>query len=108
MCLSHLREYKFRHNFQDTLNSICSCGQNIETTTHYLLHCSNYLNERMTLLTNLQNVEENILDKNYYRLPKIFLFGDSSFNDAKNTIILNSNIQYIFDNKRFLRRFNLD
>ena len=99
--LSHLREHKFRHNFQDTLNPICSCGENIETTTHYLLHCSNYLNERMTLLTNLQNVEENILDRNYSRLSEILLFGDSSFNDAKNTSILNSTIQYIFDTKRF-------
>ena len=34
---SHLREHKFRHNFQDTLNPICSCGENIETTTHYLI-----------------------------------------------------------------------
>ena len=24
--LSHLREHKFRHNFQDALNPICSCG----------------------------------------------------------------------------------
>ena len=30
-----------------------------------------------------------------------FLFRDSSFNDAKNTSILNSTIQYIFDTKRF-------
>ena len=28
--LSHLREHKFRHNFQDKLNSICSCGESIE------------------------------------------------------------------------------
>ena len=55
----------------------------------------------MTLLTNLQNVEENILDRNYSRLSEILLFGDSSFNDAKNTSILNSTIQYIFDTKRF-------
>ena len=51
---SHLHEHKFRHNFQDTLNPICSCGENIKTTTHYLLHCPNYLNERMTLWNNLQ------------------------------------------------------
>ena len=55
----------------------------------------------MTPLTNLQNVEENILDRNYSRLSEILLFGDSSFNDAKNTSILNSTIQYIFDTKRF-------
>ena len=54
--LSHLREHKSRHNFQDTLNPICSCGKNIETTTQYLLHCSNYLNEIVTLMANLQSI----------------------------------------------------
>ena len=73
--LSHLGKHKFRHDFQETLNPICSCGQNIETTTHYLLHCSNYLNGRMKLLTNLQNVEENILDRNNSRLSEILLFS---------------------------------
>ena len=98
---SHLREHKFRHNFQDTLNPTCSCGENIETTTHYLLHCPNYLNERMTLWNNVQNIDENILHRNYSRLSEILLFGDSSFNDAKNTSILNATIQNIYDTKRF-------
>ena len=62
--LSHLREHKFRHNFQDTLNPICSCGDDIETTIHYLLHCPNYLDERRTLLGNLHSIGENIHDKN--------------------------------------------
>ena len=70
---SHLREHKFRYNFQDTLNPICSCEENIETTTHYLLHYLCYLNERMTLLNNLQNVEENILDRSYSRLSEIVI-----------------------------------
>ena len=42
--LSHLREHKFKHGFLDSLNPICSCGQNIEASTHFLLHCSNYSN----------------------------------------------------------------
>ena len=96
---SHLREHKFRHNFQDTLNPICSCGENIETTTHYLLHCPNYLNERMSLWNNLQNIDENIRDRSYSQLSEILLFSDSSFNDAKNTSILNATIQYIYDTK---------
>ena len=37
--LSHLREHKFKHSFQDTLNPFCSCGLDIETTSHYFLHC---------------------------------------------------------------------
>ena len=34
--LSHLRFHKFKHNFQDFLNPICSCGT-FETTIYYLL-----------------------------------------------------------------------
>ena len=39
--LSHLAYHKFRHNFQDCVNPVCSCGQEIETSTHFLLeYCS--------------------------------------------------------------------
>ena len=48
--LSHLREHKFKHNFQDTLNPICNCAEDIETSCHYLLHCSLYTNERLAPL----------------------------------------------------------
>ena len=33
--LSHLREHKFKHSFQDTLNPFCSCGLDVETNTHF-------------------------------------------------------------------------
>ena len=46
--LSHLADHKFRHNFQGCLNPICSCGQEIKTTSHYLLHCLNYCCTRKT------------------------------------------------------------
>ena len=41
---SHLGKHKFRHNFQDTFNPICSCGDDIEATTRYLLLCPICLN----------------------------------------------------------------
>ena len=47
--LSHLREHKFKHNFQDGLNPICSCGLDIELTSHFLLHCPIFNDERYTL-----------------------------------------------------------
>ena len=31
--LSHLREHKFKHSFQDTVNPLCNCGQDIESST---------------------------------------------------------------------------
>ena len=42
LSLSQLAKHKFSHNFQDCINSICSCGQEIETTSHFFLHCFNY------------------------------------------------------------------
>ena len=95
--LSHLRELKFRHNFQDTLNPICICGDDIKTTIQYLLHCPNYLDERRTLL----HIGENIHDKDNFQISELLLFGVSSNNDPSNTRIWNTTIQYILATKRF-------
>ena len=51
--LSHLREHKFKHSFQDTLNPICSCGEYIETSSDYLLLCPDCLYEMKTLLNTV-------------------------------------------------------
>ena len=98
---SHLREQKFRYNFQDTLNPNCSYGDDIETTIHYILHCPNYLDERRTLLDNLQSIGENIHDKNDSEISELLLFGVSSNNDTSSTCILNATIQYILATKIF-------
>ena len=47
--LSNLRDHKFKHNFLDCLNSICSCGKDIETTVHYLLHYPFFSDERSSM-----------------------------------------------------------
>ena len=38
--LSHLREHKIKHGFQDTLNPICSCGNDIETSAQLILNAT--------------------------------------------------------------------
>ena len=80
---SHLCEHKFRHIFQDTYNLIYSCGDEIETTIHYLLHRPNYLDERRTLLDNIQSTGENIHNKNDSQISVLLLFGVSSNNASK-------------------------
>ena len=32
---SHLKEHKFRHNFVDAINPLCSCGDSAQSTTHF-------------------------------------------------------------------------
>ena len=55
--LSHLREHKFKHSFQDTINPLCNCGQNIESSTHFFLHCPFFINERRTLLSTIRSLD---------------------------------------------------
>ena len=59
---SHLREHKFRHNFLDTINPLCSCGLDVETTNHYLLRCSFYSEIRKALLDNVTPIIGPIVD----------------------------------------------
>ena len=61
LSLIHLADHKFRHNFQDCLNLICSCSQEIETTSHFLLHCLNYRCARKLFFEKINLIDSNIL-----------------------------------------------
>ena len=58
LSISHLRHHKFRHCFQDTLNPLCDCGNDTETTTHFFLHCPSFRIPRKTLLNNIRNINK--------------------------------------------------
>ena len=60
--LIHLREHKFRHDFQDFLDPFCNCDQHIETIIHFFLHCSNYSNQRNTLFEKNSNIKRSLLN----------------------------------------------
>ena len=99
--LSHLRDHNFKHSFQDCLNPICSCGIEVETTAHFLLHCLNYLHEWKTLLDNINSVLPNILEHSDFFINNALFFRDTSLDDSSTTIILNATINYITSTKRF-------
>ena len=73
---SHLNEHKFRHNFQDYMNPLCSCRLEIEDTSHYLLnyhhffqHCIDLMNSVKSILEGFESLSDNIkID--------ILLYGD--------------------------------
>ena len=54
--LSHLNEHRFKHNFNDCINPLCTCGLDIESTVHYFLHCNYYNSARISLLNDLNSV----------------------------------------------------
>ena len=69
VALSHLREHKFKHNFQDCLNPICSCSLDIKSTSHFLLHRLMFNPERYKLLSTLNKIDSKLLElTNYLKL----------------------------------------
>ena len=103
--LSHLREHKFKHSFQYSLNPICSCGNDIETSAYFLLHCPNISNERSTLLNIIGSTDRNILTRSESQVTKTLLYGGSNSNIA-NTHILNATIDFLIATKRFDASFH--
>ena len=98
---SHLREHKFKFNFQDTLNPFCSCGEDIETTTHFFLHCQKFTTVRQALLDTIRNMDVNILNQSDFSLTQFLLFGDLNLTQDQNVLILNASIKYILESGRF-------
>ena len=58
--LSHLNEHRFKHNFNDCINPLCTCGLDIESTVHYFLHCNYYNSARISLLNGLNSVDRTL------------------------------------------------
>ena len=99
--LNHLSEHKFRHNFQGCLNHSCSCSLEIEDTTHYLLHFQHFSNHRNDLMNNVKSTFPNFESFTDSNRIEILLYGDSRFDENKNKIVLETNINYLENSKRF-------
>ena len=99
--LPDLRGRKFKHSFQDTLNPICSCGFDNESTSHYILRSPMYNNERVCLLSTVKNTDHRLLDLMETILIKTFLLGNCSLDAHANTKIFNATTEYILTTMRF-------
>ena len=58
--LSHLNRHKFKYNFQDCVNPLCLCSLEIESLSHFFLHCHHFTNIHATLVDDLQSVDIKI------------------------------------------------
>ena len=84
--LSHLHEHKFRHCFKDTLNLLCECGKDIESTMHFFLHCSNFLLPRQTLFQKIRNTDDSILSQSERHLTQTLLYGNQNCHSSINRL----------------------
>ena len=98
---SHLREHKFKHNFQDTLNPLCPCSLAAEDTYHFFMRCQSFSNQRNVLFDDLDSINSEILKMSGNKIVQVLLFGKKSFSKDMNFRIITSSIRFIKDNKRF-------
>ena len=73
-----LSHSKFKHSFQDCLNPLSFCSNETETSTHDLLHCLTYTNERMTILNKIKSINCSILEFSDAVVTIIHLFADNT------------------------------
>ena len=92
--LSHLNQHKLNQNFQDCLNPLCSCSLEIESFSHFFLHCHYYSNIRSTL-NEIQSIDINLLNQEDDILVEVFLYRSTKFNNNQNFRLLSSSIDYI-------------
>ena len=86
--LSHRREHTFRHNFQDTINPLCSCSLETESTSHFFLRCQNFITPRTSLVNELRKLYSSILNLDEISLSKLPLYGDTKFGNKVNKNII--------------------
>ena len=99
--LSHLHEHKFRHCFQDTLNPLCECSKDIESTMHFFLHCTNFLIPRQTLFQKIRNIDDSILSQSEMQQTQTLLYGNQNYHSSINKLIIFSTIKYLILTERF-------
>ena len=98
---SYLSEHKFRQNFADSLNPLCSCVLETESTSHFFLRCQNYTTLRRALMTDLKNINDVITSLNENDLRHVILYGNKNFDSNINISILTATIKFIKVSERF-------
>ena len=91
---SDLKEHKFWHNFVDTINPLCSCGNFVESTTYFFLHCTQLSNQRLTLINKVKDIDKCIFDKSDSLITQTLLFGDKKLCITGNKSILEEQFSF--------------
>ena len=99
--LSHLNKRRFRHNFKDCINPLCSYSLKVENTLHFFLHCQHYSTFCMGLMNKVNQIDENSSYLSDDNKVSLLLYVDSRFDDNKNNFILSASITYILETERF-------
>ena len=77
------------------MSSMCDCGAETETTSHFFLHCQCFANKRQKLCDDVYQLDASIKHLREESLIDVLLYGLDRFKDSKNKQILLHTICYI-------------
>ena len=83
------------------LNLLCPCSMEVESTSHYFVHCHFFDAFQATLMNNLRNINSDLPTLRDENFTNILLYGNQKYDDKTNQIILMHVIRYIKDSQRF-------
>ena len=98
---SDLRDDRYNHNF-NCISSICACGLEDESSSHFFIRCPRYQSIRLTLLSKINEIigsDISVLPSEH--LFHIILYGSNVYNNLTNRLILEQSIIYIGKSQRF-------
>ena len=84
-----------------TLNPLCSCSIEAESTSYYFLRCHVFDVLLATLMNNLRKIDSDLPTFRDENLTIILLYGNQIYDDKTNQIILMHVIRHIKDSQRF-------
>ena len=99
--LSHLRDHKFRHGFNDTIDPFCPCNMEIETVSHFFLRCHFFNALRIDLMNELLKINLNLQHFNDTTLTEFLLYGSNQFSYDINSKIISLSVNFIIKSERF-------
>ena len=99
--LCHLNKHKFKYNFQDFANPLWSCSLEIESLSHFFLHCHYFTNIRATLLDDLKSVDINIPSFSDKKLMTFSFMEVLTLTLIRTTRFLSFSISFIIKSERF-------
>ena len=88
-------------NFEDTLNPLCSCSVEPETTLQFFLQCQFFNDIREILINDLMNIDRFFPSPIQHKLICVLLYRNDAFDNKANRKILICTVRFIKDSHRF-------
>ena len=98
---SNLCYHKFKHDFLDAIDPLCSHSSGIKNTVHYFLHCPNFSTAWNISLNEIAIVDRSIIDEDEIKIIQTFIYRNPTYSVNDNKLIFEEGIKYISETKRF-------